>query len=265
MDDIIIQGPLGKEPGVAHSPGSVPGTPGTHSPGSFPGTHSPGSLPGTHSLGTPGTQETQTELWHRATHWEDRFRLYDENTYYNIEIMYGIGILLWIVLVCYFDLLSSDPVVIFILLLPILIYLLGMWSLSQVTIDDEEKLLASSYLSIGILVIVPLLTWTHDRFGEETKILQVIVVAIILAVMSLVDIWVPAKSLSLVRHFRSILQVAALILIIYVLYHIFLNKGNRLNPKKKSTIGGPGESEESQEANFISTNAAAAEIISRGR
>ena len=190
--------------------------------------------------------------------WSTGLRLYDDDTFYNIEAMYIVGIILWVILITYFEIIEPDPVVIFILLVPIAVYVLGMWSLSKVTVDDEEKLLASSYLSIGILVIVPLLTWTHDRFGEETKILQIIVVAIILAVMSLIDIWVPATRLSLVRHFRSILQVAALVLIIYVLYHIFLRKGNDINPKHTQKLGGPKPSEASDFAGSTTAGGAQA-------
>lgn len=185
------------------------------------------------------------------------FKFYEPELLRKIECFYVVAIVLWIVVVIYFRLVEDDAVSIIILFIPIAVYMLGLWSLSEVTIDDEEKILSSSYLSIGILVIVPLLTWTHDRFGEETKILQIIVLAIILAVTSLIDVWTPAKNISLVRHFRSILQVAALTLIIYVLYHIFLKRSNHLNPKHEKIIGGVDSDESNTGTSLISSNIAA--------
>ena len=152
---------------------------------------------------------------------------YDKLMQQNLQVLYMVAILLWLLIVFNFDLFEPNAVSLLLIIFPIAAFAMSLWNIDCVTVEVEEQLFAVSYISIGLLVILPLVTWTHDKYGADSKVMGPMILAIILAVASLVDVWVPLKWVSYIRHVRSILQILSLTLIVYALYHIFINKSNK--------------------------------------
>ena len=157
----------------------------------------------------------------------DKTKPYDDSMQSQLQYIYLVAIVIWLTIIFYFHFIEADFFIIVILLIPIVVYVLSLYNLSVITVETEEKLFVFSYLSAGMVIIVPLITWTHDKFDNQHKIMEAMAMAVILAVISLIDIWVPLKYVSLAKHVRSIFQTAALTLIIYTLYYMFLKKGVR--------------------------------------
>lgn len=157
----------------------------------------------------------------------DKTLVYDDNLQAQLRYIYLIAIVIWLTIIFYFNFVEADFFIILILLIPLVVYVLSLYNLSTITVETEEKLFVFSYLSAGMIIVVPLITWTHDKFDNQHKVMEAMALAVILAVLSLIDIWVPLKYVSLAKHIRSIFQTAALTLIIYVLYYMFLKKGIR--------------------------------------
>lgn len=157
-------------------------------------------------------------------------QLYDETIQQNLKYSYYLAIVIWLTIVFYFSLLEADLFIVLILFIPAGVYTLSLWNLNVITIETEEKLFALSYLTTGVIILIPLLTWCHDRFEHEQKVMDAMVLSVILAVMSLIDIWVPVKYISYIKHVRSMFQIASLTLIIYILYYIFLKRKLKRKP-----------------------------------
>lgn len=131
-------------------------------------------------------------------------------------------ILLWIILIFYLKLYRTTYVGYFILFIPIFFYLLGYNNADQLTIEVEEKTYSVGYISIALLVVIPVLTWTEKNFhGDKWYLTKIVIAAIIMALISLVDIWVRPKWISVVRHIKSSLQTMALTLLVFALYEYY--------------------------------------------
>lgn len=161
---------------------------------------------------------------------------YDQITQRNLQALYMLAIFLWLMIVFNFGLFEANAVSICLILFPIAIFAMSLWNIDCVTVEVEEQLFAVSYISIGLLVIIPLVTWTHDKYGADAKVMDPMILAIIFAVASLVDVWVPLKWVTYIRHVRSILQVLSLTLIVYALYHIFIRRSLNGDSEEKENI-----------------------------
>lgn len=67
--------------------------------------------------------------------------------------------------------------------------------------------------------------------GDKRLFIQIVVFAIILNMASMFDVWVTKNWLSVVMHFKSGLQTAALTLVIYALYMYYIEGPSELPVK----------------------------------
>jgi hypothetical protein len=151
---------------------------------------------------------------------------YDQSVSNAIFYGYIIGVILWIAIVVWFCLYAkADFIVWCILLLPVIIFIVGAYNSNKITYDVEDSVFQSDYLSLGLLIVIPLLTWiTKDFPGDRNRMISILVLAVILSMLSMIDMWVTRKWISVVKHNKSILQTMSLVLIIYALYSYYLEK-----------------------------------------
>ena len=151
---------------------------------------------------------------------------YDESRIFYIRGVYTIAILIWIVLVTVLGLYKFDVLGWLILLLPIAIFLISIINAGSLTVEVDGEVFQGNYLSIGLLIIVPLLTCVHRSFGgdpiSKSYFNGMLILAVILLLLSMIDVWVPPSYLSLVKHSRSIFQTMAIALIMLLLYVFYL-------------------------------------------
>jgi hypothetical protein len=84
---------------------------------------------------------------------------------------------------------------------------------------------AANFLTIGLLLALPLLNWTSKGYnGCKKTFTLIIILAITFSILSMYDIWVPKKWLSVYKHGRSCLQTLSLTLVIFGLVEYFLCK-----------------------------------------
>jgi hypothetical protein len=147
---------------------------------------------------------------------------YPPETVKVLQYTYIFAIIFWILLVILLGLGSELKFSLIILFIPLLIFAISIWNLQDVTVDDEENLFAINYLSIGVFVIIPMITWGHDKLGAKgARLMKIATVAMIMAVFSLIDVWHPPAWTSIIKHIRAIFQVISLTLIIYALCILF--------------------------------------------
>jgi len=146
-------------------------------------------------------------------------KCYQHKTIKYLEAIYLIGLILWFLLIILLDLMQPDIIVWIFLFLPPAVYLINLINLSCCSSDVEREMFKGNLLSFGFLITIILLNWKTPLEGQDkSKFFRLIVIAFILLMVSLVDIWVPIKYQSIVKHIKTILHTASLSLLALALY-----------------------------------------------
>lgn len=157
---------------------------------------------------------------------------YDQGVSNSIFYGYIIGIILWIILVIVFCISSVKVGILgyIILFIPIVIFAVGAFNSNKITYDVEDSVFNANYLSLGLLITIPLLAWVSKNYpGDRSWLISLAILAIVLSLFSMIDVWVTRRWMSVVKHCKSILQTMSLILIIYALYVYYLSKPNSIS------------------------------------
>lgn len=144
----------------------------------------------------------------------------------SVQWVYIIAIVLWIILIIMLRLYEKNDWLCWIMIIiPIILFIIGYINAKDITPDVEGSVFQSDYLSLGLIIIVPLLTWINkDYGGDRRRFIAILVSAVILNLISMIDLWLPARWLSVVKHAKSVLQTMSVFLIIYALYQYYLEK-----------------------------------------
>jgi len=98
-------------------------------------------------------------------------------------------------------------------------YLIGYSNACNLTFESEDDVLGANYLSFGFLITIILINWnTPLQLEDKNSFLKLLIVAFVLIMLSMIDIWVTRRQLSIVRHIRTSLQTAALVILSMSLY-----------------------------------------------
>jgi hypothetical protein len=142
----------------------------------------------------------------------------------EVRIIYLVGIVAWILLSWYFGFFpTTDTMEWLIFLLPIVLFLVAWASIPYVSGHVESFMYRSNILTLGLLIALPLLSWVEVRHPERKQFVPIMGTAIILSMLTLVDIWVPHDQLPWIKHIKSIMQTVAIVLLVYGLYRYFVD------------------------------------------
>ncbi len=144
----------------------------------------------------------------------------------NIRILYILACVAWTILIFSIGLYETKLGGFIILSIPYFVFFSGYYEANLLTPEVEDDNFQSNYLSIGLLIVLPLLTFINGSFkGNRNKFVAIMILALILTMLSLIDVWVPEQYISYVRHVKSIFQTLSIILLIYALYMFYLESG----------------------------------------
>lgn len=140
-----------------------------------------------------------------------------------IQMIYTGAAIIWIILVYYLELFKDANILIWLLLLiPLIVYGVGFYNACDMTYEIESFMLQSNYLSFGFLITIILLNWNSPIKGKtKNKFFKLLIVAFVFIMLSMIDVWVEREYLSVIFHFKSILQTAALVLLSMALYSYY--------------------------------------------
>lgn len=140
----------------------------------------------------------------------------EDDTVFILQMFYIFISLFWILLISYFRLWEEK--LSFILFLPLAAFFLTFLYIEHVSVYVEENMLQSNYLSLGLILALPMLSWMLKEYpGNKRHFITIIILALVLSLLTFVDVWVPENRISVYRHFRSSLQVMSVSLFIYAL------------------------------------------------
>ena len=152
---------------------------------------------------------------------------YSEEKAAQVRLVYITAIVVWVLIVACFRLYTTDVIGWIILSIAPIIFLTGYANSCHLTIEIERENFQANYFAIGLLLVLPLLTWVNrDYKGDRQKFTSVLVLSIIIIMLSLLDVWVRREYLSVNKHIKSALQTIAITLLIYALYSYYIDNPN---------------------------------------
>ena len=136
-----------------------------------------------------------------------------------IEAIYVLSVFLWIILIFLLDLMETDIIVCMFLMIPVIVYGINMVHVKDFPCVLEDQMFKGNFLSFGFLITVILLNWNSPlESHDKSKFFQILVVAFILLMISLIDVWVDEERFAIVKHIKTSLNTAAVVLLALALY-----------------------------------------------
>ena len=156
----------------------------------------------------------------------DAHECYDSDQSMIIQVMYVYLIVIYVILTIFLGLWSTSAW--FVLIIPFIVFGIGIWYANELNRYVEREFFKISYLSVGLVLTLPLLAWMSKDFkGDHTQFVSIIVVSMITTLLSMVEIWFPERLMSAYKHWRSGLQTISITFIIYalLLYYLYRSSG----------------------------------------
>lgn len=148
---------------------------------------------------------------------------YPSNVVTWIRVLYIIMAVFWIAIIYLLELYKIDWLGYIFLVIPLIVFFINYCNAEVVSPAVEEEVFQANYLSIGLIVVLPLLTWLSKEYpGDREKFTSIIIMALIFIMLSMIDIWLSRSWLSLMRHIQSSFQTLSLILLIYAIYYFYI-------------------------------------------
>lgn len=142
---------------------------------------------------------------------------------YWVKCVYVVAAVIWSIIVCHFSLFASTAAVI--LWLPLILFGIAYFNVGNLSEEVHDDVLKSSFISIGLMLSLPLLGWLNkDYQGDKNHVTETIVIAMILTLFSLLHVWVSKKWIPVWNHAKSALETMSLSLFVYALVSYFLVK-----------------------------------------
>lgn len=165
---------------------------------------------------------------------------YNIDTVKIIQVIYILAVVLWIIFVFWAKLYEGADILTWLfILIPPLIYLIGFVNACNITFSAENDVLGANYLSFGFLITIILLNWnTPLQVENKNQFLKLLVVAFVLIMLSMIDVWVSRRNMSIVRHVRTMLQTAALVILSLSLYFYYRHQEYNYNKSKSEEPDG---------------------------
>ena len=142
--------------------------------------------------------------------------IYTNNKTKQIQAIYIIAVIAWIILIIFCQFFEVDILGIFILVIPIIIFGINFSNVKYITRDVEDDMLKGNFLSFAFLVAIILINWS--KIEDKTKYFKILILALILLMLSLVDVWVDPENMALCRHLRTIFHTTSITLLVFALY-----------------------------------------------
>lgn len=147
----------------------------------------------------------------------DAQKLY-KKSFFTIECMYIISIILWLIFIFTLKMYQNKLMIIVILLIPIILFLYNFMHVDKYTSEIDVLVIGTSFLSFAFIVTA-ILTACYPK--DKTKIYNILAVASIFIIFTLIDIWTPRKDILILKHFKSISEVFSLLLLGYIIVMIY--------------------------------------------
>ena len=150
---------------------------------------------------------------------EKKHRHYHHKKCKLITAIYVLAAIIWVAICLWLQLFTSGAVGLFVALTPIILFMIAIRNMHRLGEHIEDRVFAANFLSVGLMVTIPLFGMLSRNYnGDKRQFLMIVLLAIVCALLSLVDVWLPGNYLSVTKHLGSILQVYSIFLLIFAIY-----------------------------------------------
>jgi hypothetical protein len=149
---------------------------------------------------------------------------YDNITIIRIKFVYIVAIMFLCILIL--ELKLYDNKISWFFLVPFSFLTISFLNAANITKKVEDEMFKATFLSISLILALALFTWMNNNFaGDKRKFSIILITAIILSLLTVIDVWVSEEWLPVYRHIRSAIETIAVCLLIYdTLLYITSNK-----------------------------------------
>lgn len=124
---------------------------------------------------------------------------------------------------------SGGPMGFLIFLGPWVTFTLTIISLPYLNLEVESHLFRVNFLSLGLVVVIPLMGIMSKNYGGDmTHYLAILLAAIACSLLSLVDLWVGHRYLSISKHIKNILQQYSIFLLLFAIWLYYLHAKDKI-------------------------------------
>ena len=163
--------------------------------------------------------EDELENYHSDSDDDSNCKCYTKKTVRYVQVVYIIGLILWILGVLLLNIYSEDLFIWLFIFLPPVVFLINLINLESCSKELEREMFKGNFLSFGFLITIILINWNSPlKNQDKSKFFQLLVVAFILIMISLLDVWVSDKFQSIIKHIKTVLHTSALALLATALY-----------------------------------------------
>ena len=150
---------------------------------------------------------------------------YDNDNLNIVQLLYLFAIILWIVIIWYLELYNTDFIGGIILLIPIIYYIFSMYNIPQCTNEIEQEIFQYDVFLFGGALIAILISNKHAEYSSYFY--KLIFIGVLLAGISVTDIWTSKKNMFIYKHIRTILQTASTFVFVYLFYTFYYVSYNK--------------------------------------
>lgn len=148
---------------------------------------------------------------------------YEEDIIIDIQWIYILAGIVWLILVYVLGLLSPDIIVLLILLIPIIVYAINYVNVSENLCLIENQMFKGNFLYFAFITAIILINWNKDiNSTEKHNIFKIVIIALILLMLSMVDVWLDPQQFGIINHVRTSLHTASLSLLALSLYMFYI-------------------------------------------
>jgi hypothetical protein len=146
----------------------------------------------------------------RRYHWRKRWAIY---------LVYLLAFAIWLGIAWWLRLFVSGVVGFLIGLTPLVLFTISTISIPYLTSNVEDEMFRANFLSLGLVVVIPLFGLMSANYkGDQRQFLLLLLLAIVFAMLSLVDIWLSPNYMSVAKHVKSVLQIYAIFMLVYAIW-----------------------------------------------
>ncbi len=164
----------------------------------------------------------RTRKQYDKQHWHGQQNFKQTEKIKQIQILYILAVVDWIVVIFALKFYDTNLIGIVILLIPFFVFGINFGSVAYHSVEIEDFVFKGNFLSFGFLIVVIIINWS--KVGDKSKLFKILLISLVLIMLSLIDIWVKKDKILLAKHFRTIFQTLALVLLVFALYSYYLDQ-----------------------------------------
>lgn len=145
---------------------------------------------------------------------------YESSIIDSVKILYIIAIAVWIILIFILDMYHTDYIGSLILLIPVVLLFISMNNFEHCNPTIEREIFQWDILAFGVVIITIFLS-IKDHLEYKIFFYRLIFVGILLVALGMVDLWLPRKELILHKHVKTIFEIFATTIFVYIFYSFY--------------------------------------------